>query len=195
MKGPRPPRPGVSRRLSGRQERGATTDPSVKPSSILSQFLDKLAEAADVLGGHAPASLEHTDELPFSLGGRQGRAVFGYTVRMGLDGLHAERFGDATTTRDDPKDGRTASSAPVARSPIVDVYDGGGDIRVVAELPGASADDVLCAINGQVLHIETRATPCYRKSIQLPAEMDEESLSYSICNGILEVHLRRRATS
>ena len=157
--------PTMSRRLSEQSRQGE--------AAPLRQFLDKLAEAADALGAHG--------EMPFSLGGKEGRAVFGYTIRSGLDGLKAERFGDAAPT---PR-------GPAARAPIVDVFEEGDIIRIVAELPGADAETVTCTLRGDQLDIRSDGAQLYARTVALPASVDAASLAQSCRNGILEVRLRR----
>jgi HSP20 family protein len=162
----------------------------------LREFLTRLAEAAEALGGDGTATARHAGEVPFSIGDKQASAVFGYTVRMGLDGLRAEPFGDvqAPSARGDGTRG-DARAAPAgrgaaARAPIVDVFDEGPDIRIVAELPGVAAEDVLCALEGNTLRIEATGAHAYLKTVALPRAVDTASLRWACRNGILEVHVR-----
>jgi HSP20 family protein len=133
-------------------------------------------------------------DVPFTLGGKQGRVVFGYNMRMGLDGLKAEPFGDIPPAR--PK--AEAAQTPAARAPIVDVFEEADTLRIVAELPGVSAEDVSCALDGDTLVIETRRGtgdsgqgPVYGKRVVLPAPVDPASLVQACRNGILEIRLNR----
>jgi len=132
-------------------------------------------------------------EVPFTLGGKEGRMVFGYTMRVGLDGVKAEPFGDIPPKAD-------AARKPAARAPIVDVFEEAGSIRIVAELPGASSENVICTLEGDTLRIETRPGageaplgPVYAKTVQLPAAVDPASLLQSCRNGILEIRIDRAA--
>ena len=174
---------GVSRLLSERSQvaRGADAGAAIK------LFFERLAEAAQALGDGA-GTVQQRGEIPLNIGGRQGSAVFGYALRMGLDGLRAEPFGDAP-----PEDaaGKPQATAPAARAPIVDVFEEDGEIRIVAELPGVAAADVACTLRDTTLHIETNGGARYRKDIALPAPVLAEGLSQSCHNGILEVRLRR----
>jgi HSP20 family protein len=160
--------PNVSRRLSEQAREGAAAAP-------LRELFDRLAEAAEALSGGG--------ELPFSLGGKEGRAVFGYTVRTGLDGVRAERFGDMPRP--------ATAQGPAPRAPIVDVFEEGELIRVVAELPGVAAENIICTLEKNVLHIKTTGPQIYARSVQLPAASDRASLSQTCSNGILEVRLQR----
>ena len=193
---PKVPR-NVSRVLS---ERDRSAAPATDRAALAGEggirlFFEKLAEAAQALGQAGAQAARHDGELPFNLGGKQGRAVFGYAVRMGLDGLRAEPFGDllpATSGRPHAAAAKPAGAAP--RAPIVDVFAELDEIRVVAELPGVAAADAVCTLDGTCLHIETHGAVKYRKTIDLPSPVDPGSLRQSCCNGILDVRLRRTAT-
>ena len=184
----------VSRRLSERDraaQPAAPPDLAALPGS-LREFFSKLGEAARALGGSEDGTLANQGEVPFSIGGQQGRAVFGYTVRMGLNGPRAEPFGDMR-----PPAGATARAsaapAPAVRAPIVDLFEENGEIRVVAELPGAAAADISCTLQPGLLRIETGGPVLYRKDIALPTPVDPASLMHSCHHGILEGRLRRAA--
>jgi HSP20 family molecular chaperone IbpA len=91
----------------------------------------------------------------------------------------------------------TPNPQPAPRAPIVDVFDEGAEILVVAELPGAADDDVTCTLaatpEGTMLHIAATCAQPYRKTIALPVGIDHSSLRQACRNGILEVRLKRAA--
>ena len=105
---------------------------------------------------HAPdqqAPDQHTRTV--APGGGNARMVFGYTLRMGPDGIAAEPFGHVPPTyvpsahvppthvpsAHVPSANASASTAaPVALQPIVEVYQDGATVVVIAELPGADPD-------------------------------------------------------
>jgi HSP20 family protein len=180
----------VSRLLSERGREAGPHAPSLAQGGGLADFFARLAEAAQALGEASAETLRHGGEMPFSLGGKQGRAVFGYTVRMGLDGVRAEPFGDAVPGASGKP---AAPHAAAPRAPIVDIFEEGEDIRVVAELPGAAAPDVACTLHGTALHINAAGAIAYQKIVELPAPVDFSSLRQSCHNGILDVRLRRAA--
>ena len=133
-------------------------------------------------------------DIQFALGGKQGRMVFGYNIRHGLDGVTAEPFGDIAATKSRP----AAAHKPAARAPIVDVFEEAETIRIVAELPGVSAEDVSCTLTGDTLLIETRQGagesrqgPVYGKTVHLPVAVDPASLVQSCRNVILEIRIDR----
>ena len=144
------------------------------PAELLSRLKDVFEQATKAATG----------EVPFNLGGKAGRMVFGYTMRMGLDGVQTEMFGDVPPPAD-------AKKAPVSRAPIVDVFEEAETIRVVAELPGVAAEDIVCALDGDTLSIETRGDHRYAKTITLPKPVDASTLSHACRNGILEISIRK----
>jgi HSP20 family protein len=158
----------------------------------LREVFEQVAQAAEAQGpsGDTKPSKGQGD-IPFTLGGKQGRMVFGYTMRMGLDGLKAEPFGDIPPAA--PKK-PGAGGRPAARAPIVDIFEEAEQIRIVAELPGVASEDVTCALQGNMLQIETRRPPRYSKSLRLPCPVDAASLVQSCSNGILEIRIARAAS-
>jgi HSP20 family protein len=191
----RPPRRGfsVSRRLSERaradqpSDSAAMKDASDLPGvggivEALKSMVETLADAAKTASGDGRA------EQGFSAGGKDARVVFGYTLRMGADGVSAERFGDVpdSTARPSPE-----ASQPASRQPITDIFEEADAIVVVAELPGADPATVRCTLDGLSLLIVAAGARAYRKSLVLPAAVVPESLQTSFQNGILEVRLAR----
>ncbi len=210
----RPPRAGftVSRRMSERArapERAAPQDDADIPGfsgfgamvgslrRLIEQFSETAssaqagsaqagsAQAGSAQQGSGPAEgARHGATHTVDLGG-QGRMVFGYTLRMGPEGIAAEPFGNVHPPR--PK----AADEPRAQAPITDIFEDGDDIVVVAEVPGVEADRIACSVNDRTLLIETTGTRRYRKSLQLPAPSSPGTLRQSYRNGILEVRIRR----
>jgi HSP20 family protein len=179
---------GVSRLMSerDRQARPAGEAPGENLAGGIGQFFTKLAEAAEALGTARDGVLQRHGEMPLNLGGKQGRAVFGYTLRMGLDGVRAERFGDAV-----PAAGQPQQRGAAPRAPIIDIFEDAEDVRIVAELPGVDVTEITCTLNGSKLCIATRGAVRYEKTVELPAPVAPDSLRQSCLNGILEVRLRR----
>ena len=76
---------------------------------------------------------------------------------------------------------------------IVDVFEEGQTIRVMAELPGASENDVKIDIESNTLIIRstTDSTRKYYKRIALPKPVTREAVEFSCKNGVLEVKLKK----
>jgi HSP20 family molecular chaperone IbpA len=177
---------GIARQLSERAR--AAAGEKATPADLgarLGAAFDSLTAMLENLGAAEAGQITRNFDLPLGPDGKSGRAVFGYTIRSGLDGLRAERFGHT------PQAGPTLQKAasPPPRAPITDLFEEAGTLRIIAELPGAAPQDVNCATDGQTLTIETTAEPRYAKTLALPKPVLPASLSHNITNGILEVRL------
>jgi hypothetical protein len=205
----------VSRRLSERARAGASEAPSDGTSDgriddavhgvgalfarlrdVVEQLTQTAGEAAKDAAPGAPGAKE--SGASFTLGGREGRVVFGYTIRMGADGVRAEPFGDVATPSDaaaPPPRAQPARAkpAPAARAPIVDVFEDAGLVTIIAELPGAAEADISCTLDGLSLRIVAIGAHPYEKTVALPPGLNPASLTQSLRNGILEVRLSRSA--
>lgn len=70
----------------------------------------------------------------------------------------------------------------------VDVFDEGDTLRLVADLPGVTKEDVSLQCDGEVLTIEAVSDHReYQERVTLPTRVDEHSASASFNNGVLEV--------
>jgi len=118
--------------------------------------------------------------------GRDIKGVYGFTVRTMAGGKpKVETFGNIKKT---PK-------GPVVeemREPIVDVFEEEDTIRAIAELPGIEEGDIHIEVKGDMLTLSAEGKRKYHKEILLPASVDEENVSSSYENGILEIMLRRK---
>ena len=119
-----------------------------------------------------------------------GPIVYGYSMTIGPHGKPVIReFGNVKRTPS--KEWREAISD--TREPLVDLVEGAGDVRVIAELPGARKQDIELAAEGTSLFI-TAKTPSrkYRKELVLPYAIELEGSESTFNNGILEVTLPKR---
>jgi HSP20 family protein len=186
----RAPRGGfsVSRRMSERARAGQDPAPHTESVEIggLSGIFDALKGMVEQFAATARdhAGTDRTDD-------GKTQAVFGYSVRMGRDGISAEPFGDMPTRPGKADPQPAADEAPAARQPIVEVFEEGDTIVVVAELPGADPAGIACSVEGASLMIEASGTRRYRKALVLPAPVQAASLVQSFRNGILEVRMKR----
>jgi len=97
-----------------------------------------------------------------------------------------------------------------ARFPVLDVEDLGDSIKVTAELPGIDPDDVKVELHGDVLTIRgdkkeevekkdekrrfyfrERVFGSFSRTIQLPEEVDPDSVEASFEHGLLTVVLKK----
>lgn len=145
----------------------------------LGDMISLLAEIAEREG----VVIERSGEIR----GERIRGVYGFSVRTGINGgLRVERFGNLRPTEAGP------TVTPV-REPLVDVFDEGETIVVIAELPGVEESEVRVSIHGDVLSLETTGERRYAREILLPAPVAPETLRQSYRNGILELRLTRQS--
>jgi HSP20 family protein len=119
-----------------------------------------------------------------------GPVVYGYSMTIGPDGKPVIReFGNVK--RSPSKEWREAISD--TREPLVDVVEGDGEVRVLAELPGVKKHDVALTVEGRrlVISAETPARK-YRKELELPYLVEMEGSRSTFNNGILVVTLPKR---
>jgi HSP20 family protein len=114
------------------------------------------------------------------------RGVYGFSVRLGAGGAPAvERFGNLRATNEGPVVSET-------REPLVDVFDEGSEIVVVAEVPGVREQDIHTELTGDVLALSaTGEKRKYQKEILLPEVVDSAAHQQSYQNGYLELRFKK----
>jgi HSP20 family molecular chaperone IbpA len=145
-------------------------------------------------GDHGLTSVQAGQSLSFA--GDKLRVVFGYTLRVGEDGVSADPFGDVPERRRQTAPGVSAEPPqPAIRQPIIDIFEEPDAIIVVAELPGADPAGIVCRVEAGSLLIEATGPRLYRKALPLPQVVQAGDLEHSFRNGILEVRIARLAAS
>jgi HSP20 family protein len=82
------------------------------------------------------------------------------------------------------------------RKPLVDVFDTDDTVQVVAEMPGIEKSDVDLSVVGRSLEIHAaRGDRRYNETVDLPADVDENSAKATYKNGVLEVTLKKNPKS
>jgi len=67
-------------------------------------------------------------------------------------------------------------------------YEGDGTVRVVADLPGVSKDDIDLKCDGETLTVSAAGeSRQYQERVGLPSRVDEHSADASFNNGVLTV--------
>jgi HSP20 family protein len=158
--------------------------------TALLESLEKLAEGGAELHRTGTIPSSATGENPAGPGegeaSRAPRGVFGVSVKMGLGGgqdFRVEPFGNVRRDRS-----TGASVVEEVREPLIDVFDEGDRLLVVAEMPGVESEDVHVDLDGRLLTVTAeRADRKYRKSIEVPEGTRRERLSVSCNNGIVEI--------
>lgn len=84
--------------------------------------------------------------------------------------------------------GEHADRSPFNAEIHVDVREAADTIRVVADLPGVTKDDVTLWCDGRTLHVEvTSDRQEYEERIRLPDRVDSDSVTATFNNGVLIV--------
>ncbi len=143
----------------------------------LGSFIELLTEMAE----KGETLAERSGEIH---GLREGmRGVYGFNVRMGLGGTpQVQQFGNVHATSEGPV-------VDEVREPMVDVFDEGDSILVVAEMPGIGIKDIVIDVKGDVLSISTMSTAArkYAKEVLLPAAVSVATQRSTFKNGVLEL--------
>ena len=141
-------------------------------------FVSSLAEQAEEEGGE----VTRTGELGDAKKGV--KAVYGFSVRVGGGGgPRIEQFGNV-------KSAGRGSVVEEAREPMVDVFDEGDHVVLVAELPGVDASDIHFEVNDDTVSLRAaRGERKYRKDVVLPSPVAAAAAAPSFRNGIFELKL------
>ena len=120
-----------------------------------------------------------------------GPIVYGYSVTIGPDGKPVVReFGNVRKG-----EGTPWKEIQDRREPLVDVVESGKDIKVIAEMPGVSKEDIDIMLTEKSVTISVdREDRKYHKELELPGLVDPEGAKSAYNNGILEITLPLKST-
>jgi HSP20 family protein len=113
-----------------------------------------------------------------------GPIVYGYSVTIGPDGKPVVReFGNVRSG-----EGKSWKAVQDKREPMVDVVSSPKEVRVIAEMPGVSKEDISVTVNERsvVISVE-REDRGYYKELDLPGVVDPKGAKSTYNNGVLEV--------
>jgi HSP20 family protein len=118
-----------------------------------------------------------------------GPVVYGYSVKIGPDGKpEIRKFGNIDAFPNVLGGGLAVKEE---REPLVDVIKGAEELRVIAEVPGVSKEDLRVSADEDTVTIESTAGQTrYHKKIDLPEPVDPKTARSTYKNGILEVSFR-----
>jgi HSP20 family protein len=105
----------------------------------------------------------------------------------------------ATPTQTEPK-------APFWQAtPELDVYESAGQYRILANVPGASPESIDVQVVGTTVHIRAEQAPATRhadvalvafeRRLELPTELDANSATAQLRNGVLEIEIQKSAAA
>lgn len=164
-----------------------------KPGGGVEGLFKGLADLLERLGDLAEKGkeLSRSGEIPFHGQDKDLKGVFGFSVKVGLgeEGVKVEPFGNVT--RD-----RTTGEAVVdeIREPLVDVFEEGNHVLIIAEMPGIEAEDVKFELKDDILSLSAqRGDKKYRKEILLPGgKFRHDEVTVSCKHGIVEMKCFKR---
>jgi len=144
----------------------------------LGGFLDLVSNLVEKGGGELSRSGQVGDD-------KKGvKAVYGFTFRVGGEGQPSvERFGNV-------KDDAGGPIVDEVREPMVDVFDEGDHLLLIAELPGVSASDIKFEVKQDILDLNAHNQERkYHKEVLLSSAVTTAGATRSYRNGILELKL------
>jgi len=115
-----------------------------------------------------------------------GPIVYGYSVTIGPDGKPVVReFGNVRKG-----EGTPWKQIQDKREPLVDIVSSDKEIRVIAEMPGVSKEDINVTVNEKSVTISVdKEERRYYKELVLPGIVDPKGARSIYNNGILEITL------
>jgi len=121
--------------------------------------------------------------------GDKAKGIYGFSVRMGIGGQPTvEQFGNIKKTE------KGSVEVAEVREPIVDVFDEGDYLMVIAELPGVDESDIHLEIKGDILSLKAEGKDRkYNKEVLLPSEVEAESMETQYKSGVTEIKLTKKA--
>ena len=147
--------------------------------------IEKLVDLAENLK-EAGGEIKKEGEIDLSHLKEGMKGVFGFSIKTAVGGKPiVEPFGNIKKTPKGPK-------VEEEREPIIDVFDEKEEIKVYAEMPGVSQEDIKLDLKGDILDISAQTgNRKYHKEILLPAKVKAETLTSSYKNGILEISIKK----
>lgn len=144
----------------------------------MTDFLDKMEKLAET-----GAEVQREGRTP------EGRGAYRVSMKVGgLGDPGGQGYKVEPVAK--PRRDRDAAQPPLdeAREPLVDVFDEGERLVIVAEMPGVEPEDVHVDLTGRALTLNAeRADRKYHKSIEVPEGIRRDGLSVSSRNGIIQI--------
>lgn len=117
--------------------------------------------------------------------GDKARGIYGFSVRTGLDGeTRVQPFGNIKPTKSGPE-------VVDVREPLIDVFDEGDEVLIVAELPGVSDQEIEVDVSDGRLALRTTGEHRYAKQLELAARIEAEPTRRLYRNGLLELRFAK----
>jgi len=151
----------------------------------LFKSIEKLVDFAANLK-EAGGEIKKEGEIDLSNLKKGMKGVFGFSIKTAVgEKTIVEPFGNIKKTPKGPK-------VEEEREPITDVFDEKDEIRVYAEMPGVSQEDIKLDLKEDILDISVQSGDRkYHKEILLPVKVKAENLTSFYKNGILEIKIKK----
>jgi len=148
--------------------------------------IEKLVDLAADLK-EAGGEIKKEGEIDLSHLKKGMKGVFGFSIKSAVGGKSTvETFGHKI--KKTPK-GPTVEEE---REPIIDVFDEKDEIKIYAEMPGVTKEDIKLDLKGDILDISAQSgEKKYHKEVLLPAKVKTKTMSSSYKNGILEIKIKK----
>jgi len=171
-----------------KEEEGLDIDFGIGKLSFGGLFkgIEKLIDlAADLKEAGGEIKKEGEIDLSHLKEGMKG--VFGFSIKTALGGKSVvEPFGNIRKTPEGTVEVKEE------REPLTDVFDEKDEILIISEIPGVDEEGISVTLKGDILEIFAAGkNRIYRKEVLLPVKADQENLSYSYKNGILEIRIKK----
>ena len=139
-------------------------------------------------------------EYETSTGGKvreYGPFVYGYSMTIGPDGRPKVReFGNVKSPLSSSRAAGGSFNKPLIsseRQPLADVTTTDKEVKVVAEMPGVSKQNIKVNVYDNSLEVTTTGTDRkYHEVIEIPPETDIETVTSTYKNGILEITFKKK---
>jgi len=114
------------------------------------------------------------------------KGIFGFSFKTAAGGKTVvEPFGNIKKTPEGP-------AIKEEREPITDVFDEQGEIKVYAEMPGISREDIELELKDDILTISAKNVRYkFHKEVMLPAIGNDEAMISNYKNGVLELSIKK----
>ena len=149
--------------------------------------MSSLVDLANEMAEMGQTEISREGDIP-GLG--KARGSYGFSMKVGMGGMPTveptvEPFGSAPQRGEDPV-------AVDVREPVVDIFDEGDRVLVVAEMPGAEEPSIEIQIEADLLSLSATGKSCkYAKEMLLPSVVKQTPARRSYRNGVLEIELEK----
>lgn len=112
--------------------------------------------------------------------------VYGLQIKIDSEGSpHIQEFGDLLPSLDRMITGK--------REPLTDICESGDEISITLEIPGVEQEQIETTAEGDKLIVSVDSGEIdYYKEIDLDLEIDQDDISTTYVNGVLDITVRKR---